>query len=77
MSRIDWVLVPRLIMGGAMCYVGYDTNDMVSGGFGLFFIIYSLIGAKYKIGCGYTGCGYTPRGASTKERKPVEFTEVK
>ena len=47
LAKIDWILVPRLLMGGAMCVVGYQTSDTVSGGFGLLFVIYAIIGSRY------------------------------
>ncbi len=77
-SKIDWVLVPRLIMSSIMCIVGYQTNDYIAGVFGLFFAGYSIFGAKYKVGCGYNGCGYTPRSAQKKDQNvSIEFKELK
>jgi hypothetical protein len=53
----------------------------MSGIFGLFLAIYAIIGAKYKIGCGYNGCAYTPSYRSKvkvdEEVKHIDFTEIK
>lgn len=77
LAKIDWILVPRLLMGGAMCVVGYETSDIVTGGFGLLFVIYSIIGSRYKIGCGYSACGYTPKGNKISDKETTTFTEIK
>ena len=77
LAKIDWILVPRLLMGGAMCVVGYQTSDTVSGGFGLLFVIYAIIGSRYKIGCGYNACGYTPKRKTLSGKENIEFTEIK
>lgn len=48
----------RLVMGGSMVIIAYQSNDYIPAVAGGFFIIYSIIGAKYKIGCGYNSkCG--------------------
>ena len=60
MSNIDWILMLRLVMGGSMVVIGYQSNDYIPAVAGGFFIVYSIVGAKYKIGCGYNNCGYTP-----------------
>jgi hypothetical protein len=42
--------------------------------------LYSIIGAKYKIGCGYNAnCGIPRRTDSAKIRQndEIEFTEIK
>jgi len=53
----------------------------MSGIFGLFLAIYAIIGAKYKIGCGYSGCVYTPTYKSkeilVEDVKQIDFTEIK
>jgi hypothetical protein len=53
----------------------------MSGTFGLFLAIYAIIGAKYKIGCGYNGCSYTPTYKSkevlVEDVKHIDFTEIK
>ena len=77
LAKIDWILVPRLLLGGAMCIVGYQTSDIVAAGFGLLFVIYSIIGSRYKIGCGYNACGYTPKRDKVTDNETVKFTEIK
>jgi hypothetical protein len=88
LSKIDWRLVMRLIMAGSMIIVGYQGNDYIPAVFGLGFAIYAIIGAKYKIGCGYNGaCGYPSQFESkinsvTSQSKSIqteniEFTEIK
>jgi hypothetical protein len=78
LSKIDWILMFRLVMSGAMIVVGIQTKDMVAGGFGLMFALFSLVSAKYKVGCGYqSGCGVSPRYRSIQKTEEVEFTEVK
>jgi hypothetical protein len=77
-SKIDWVLMFRLAMSSAMIIVGIQTKDMVAGGFGTMFAVFSLVSAKYKVGCGYqSGCGVSPRYRSIPKTEEVEFTEVK
>ena len=76
--KIDWVLMFRLVMSGAMIIVGVQTRDMVAGGFGVIFALFSLVSAKYKIGCGYqSGCGITPRYRSIQNTEEVDYTEIK
>ena len=76
--KIDWVLMFRLVMSGAMIIVGVQTKDMVAGGFGVIFALFSLVSAKYKIGCGYqSGCGITPRNRSIQNTEEVDYTEIK
>jgi len=81
LSKIDYTLTFRLLLSAAMCYTGYIQNDYMSGTFGLFLAIYAIIGAKYKIGCGYNGCAYTPSYKSKlkldEEVKHIDFTEIK
>lgn len=81
LSKIDYTLTFRLLLSIAMCYTGYIQNDYMSGIFGLFLAIYAIIGAKYKIGCGYTGCAYTPTYKSkeilVEDVKHIDFTEIK
>ena len=77
-NKIDWVLMFRLVMSGAMIIVGIQTNDIVAGGFGAMFAVFSLVSAKYKVGCGYqSGCGVTSRNRSIQKTKDIEFTEIK
>ena len=77
-NKIDWVLVFRLVMSGAMIIVGIQTKDIVAGGFGAMFAVFSFVSAKYKVGCGYqSGCGVTPRYRSIQKTKDIEFTEIK
>ena len=80
-SKIDFILVFRLSLSVAMCVTGYVQNDYVSGIFGLFFAVYAIVGAKYKIGCGYNACGFTPRYTSRyapkEDVKHIDFTEIK
>ena len=81
LSKIDYTLTFRLLLSSAMCYTGYVQNDYMSGIIGLFLAIYAIIGAKYKIGCGYNGCAYTPSYKSkevlVKDIKHIDFTEIK
>lgn len=84
MSNIDWILMLRLVMGGSMVVIGYQSNDYIPAIAGGFFIIYSIVSAKYKIGCGYdANCGVSHNKnnnfvrPSVKESKAVEFTELK
>jgi hypothetical protein len=79
-SNIDWILMMRLVMGGSMLIIGYQSNDYIPTVAGGFFIVYSIIGAKYKIGCGYNAsCGIPKRFDSVKTRQndEIEFTEIK
>ena len=77
-NKIDWVLMFRLVMSGAMIIVGIQTKDIVAGGFGAMFAVFSFVSAKYKVGCGYqSGCGVTPRYQSIQKTKDIEFTEIK
>jgi hypothetical protein len=65
-------------MSGAMIIVGIQTKDIVAGGFGAMFAVFSFVSAKYKVGCGYqSGCGVTPRYRSIQKTKDIEFTEIK
>ena len=78
--NIDWILMMRLVMGGSMLIIGYQSNDYIPAVAGGFFIVYSIIGAKYKIGCGYNAsCGIPRRFDSVKTRQndKIEFTEIK
>jgi hypothetical protein len=78
LDKIDWVLMFRLVMSGAMIIVGIQTKDIVAGGFGAMFAVFSFVSAKYKVGCGYqSGCGVTPRYRSIQKTKDIEFTEIK
>ena len=81
LSKIDYTLTFRLLLSIAMCYTGYVQNDYMSGIFGLFLAIYAIIGAKYKIGCGFNGCAYTPTYKSkevlVEDVKHIDFTEIK
>ena len=81
LSKIDYTLTFRLLLSIAMCYTGYIQNDYMSGIFGLFLAIYAIIGAKYKIGCGYNGYAYTPTHKSkeilVEDVKHIDFTEIK
>jgi hypothetical protein len=65
-------------MSGAMIIVGIQTKDIVAGGFGAMFAVFSFVSAKYKVGCGYqSGCGVTSRNRSIQKTKDIEFTEIK
>ena len=84
MSNIDWILILRIVMGCSMAVIGYQSNDYIPAIAGGFFIIYSIVSAKYKIGCGYdTNCGVSLNKnnnfvrPSVKESKAVEFSELK
>jgi len=78
--KMDWILIMRLIMGGSMIIVGYQAGDYTPATVGMFFVIYSLVSAKYKIGCGYNAsCGTdTNRRYSSKtlSKKEIEYTEI-
>ncbi|MEY4333570.1 MAG: hypothetical protein RLZZ196_2313 [Bacteroidota bacterium] len=79
-SNIDWILMMRLVMGGSMLIIGYQSNDYIPAVAGGFFIVYSIIGAKYKIGCGYNAsCGMPIRSdyVKTRQTDEIEFTEIK
>ena len=80
LSKIDYTLTFRLLLSAAMCYTGYIQNDYMSGIFGLILAIYAIIGAKYKIGCGYNGCAYTPSYRSKvnvdENVKHIDYTEI-
>jgi hypothetical protein len=77
-NKIDWVLMFRLVMSGAMIIVGIQTKDIVAGGFGAMFAVFSFVSAKYKVGCGYqSACGETPRYRSIQKTKDIDFTEIK
>lgn len=77
LSKLDLILVFRLIMTGVVGLVGYQNSDNVSMLFALFFAIYSVVGAKYKIGCGYNNCGYTPSRVPKNKSEEIDFTEIK
>jgi hypothetical protein len=81
LSKIDYTLTFRLLLSIAMCYTAYIQNDYMTGAFGVFLAIYAIIGAKYKIGCGYNGCAYTPSYRSKVkidvEVKQIDYTEIK
>jgi hypothetical protein len=80
LAKLDWILMMRLVMGGSMVIIGYQSNDYIPAVAGGFFIVYSIIGAKYKIGCGYNAnCGIPRRYDSVKTRQndEIEFTEIK
>jgi hypothetical protein len=79
-SNIDWILMMRLVMGGSMVIIGYQSQDAIPAVAGGFFILYSIIGAKYKIGCGYNAsCGMPIRSdyVKTRQTDEIEFTEIK
>jgi hypothetical protein len=76
-SKLDLILVFRLIMTGVVGLVGYQNSDNVAMLFALFFAIYSIVGAKYKIGCGYNNCGYTPSRVPKNKSEEIDFTEIK
>lgn len=83
-ASIDWILILRLVMGESMIIIGYQSNDYIPALSGVFFIIYSIVSAKYKIGCGYdASCGVSINKNNNfnsrivKESKAVEFTELK
>jgi len=73
-SKLDLILVFRLIMTGVVGLVGYQNSDNVAMLFALFFAIYSIVGAKYKIGCGYNNCGYTPSRVPKNKSEEIDFT---
>lgn len=75
-TKIDWIMVPRLMLSSIMFIEGYKTNDNVAIGFGLFLAVYAFFGAKYKVGCGYNACGYVPSQTESKSSK-IGYTEIK
>lgn len=79
LSRMDWILIMRLVMSASMIIVGIQSNDNVPIAFGTFFVIYSIIGAKYKIGCGYQACARPMRHTqnNSKVSAEIEYTEIK
>lgn len=80
LAKLDWILMMRLVMGGSMVIIGYQSNDYIPAVAGGFFIVYSIVGAKYKIGCGYNAsCGMPRRSDNVKIRQTdeTEFTEIK
>ena len=81
LSKIDYTLTFRLLLSIAMCYTAYIQNDYMTGVFGVFLAVYAIIGAKYKIGCGYNGCAYTPSYRSKvkidEEVKNIDYSEIK
>jgi hypothetical protein len=80
LAKLDWILMMRLVMGGSMVIIGYQSNDYIPAVAGGFFIVYSIVGAKYKIGCGYNAsCGMPRRSDYVKIRQTdeIEFTEIK
>ena len=77
LSKLDLILVFRLIMTGVVGLVGYQNSDNVAMLFALFFAIYSIVGAKYKIGCGYNNCGYRPSSSAKHKTNEIDFTEIK
>ncbi|MCE2656024.1 MAG: hypothetical protein LW602_06150 [Sediminibacterium sp.] len=77
LSKLDLILIFRLIMTGVVGLVGYQSSDNVAMLFALFFAIYSIVGAKYKIGCGYNNCGYTPSSSAKHKTNEIDFTEIK
>jgi hypothetical protein len=77
LRRLDLILVFRLIMTAIVGMVGYQNSDNVAMLFALFFAVYAIIGAKYKMGCGYNNCGYTPSSTSKTNSDEIKFTEGK
>lgn len=80
LSNVDWILMMRLVMGGSMVFIGYQSNDLIPAVAGGFFLVYSFVSAKYKIGCGYNaGCGLPQRPNSIRKQisDEIEFTEIK
>ena len=77
LSKLDLILVFRLIMTAIVGMVGYQNSDNVAMLFALFFAIYSIVGAKYKIGCGYNNCWYTPSRVPKNKSEEIDFTEIK
>ena len=80
-SKLDFTLIFRLSLSAVMLVAALRQSDYVSGGFGLFLAFYAIVGAKYKVGCGYNACGYTPMHSKNNAHKeaidPIEFTEIK
>ena len=77
LSKLDLILFFRLIMTAIVGMVGYQNSDNVAMLFALFFAIYSIVGAKYNIGCGYNNFGYTPSSVPKNKSEEIDFTEIK
>lgn len=77
LKKLDIILVFRLIMSGVLLVVGYQNSDQVAMLFASFFVIYSIVAAKYKIGCGYNNCGFTPEPVIKTNSEEISFTEIK
>ena len=56
LSKIDFTLMFRLLLSLAMVINGYKQNDETSYIFAIFLLIYAIVAAKYKVGCGYNAC---------------------
>lgn len=80
-SKLDFTLIFRLSLSLLMLVAAFRQSDFVSGAFGVFLAIYAIIGAKYKIGCGYNNCGYVPRyhnkNEASDDMKTIDYTEIK
>lgn len=76
-NKLDFILVFRLIMASVVGMVGYQNADNVAMLFALFFTVYSIIGAKYKIGCGYNNCSYTTNHVTNNKTNEIDFKEIK
>lgn len=76
LSKLDLILVFRLIMTGIVGIVGFQNSDNVAMLFALFFAIYSFVGSKYKIGCSYNNCEYMPSRATKPKNDEIDFTEI-
>lgn len=76
-KKMDLILVFRLIMSVVLVVVGYQNADNVAMLFALFFVIYAVVVAKYKMGCGYNNCGYTPNSVHKPKSEEISFEEIK
>jgi hypothetical protein len=56
LTKIDFTLMFRLLLSLAMVINGYKQNDNTSYIFASFLLIYAIVAAKYKVGCGYNTC---------------------
>jgi hypothetical protein len=77
LTKIDWALVIRLIIGLFMIGVGIQHQEWIPGIFGTFWIVVGIYGAYTKTGCGYNGYCGTGVTTTTTDTDEIEFTEVK
>ena len=81
LSKLDFTLLFRLCLSIIMLLAAFTQKDYAAGLFGLFLAFYAIIGAKYKVGCGYDNCGYVPKYQNKNVTKlasdEIDFIEIK